>query len=108
MLIKRSSTIKSSEITSEDNYLNRRKFIQSSTLIGGSLLSSRLLGANLPQEPFAELDDVKSSLYSTDEKIIIMNLALVKMTLIEMEKIFNHAHGQLKSQEKLRKLGYLI
>jgi|TARA_B110000240_G_C13507929_1_gene457393 sulfoxide reductase catalytic subunit YedY len=69
MLIKRSSTIKSSEITSEDNYLNRRKFIQSSTLIGGSLLSSRLLGANLPQEPFAELDDVKSSLYSTDEKI---------------------------------------
>ena len=69
MLIKRSSIIKSSEITSEDNYLNRRKFIQSSTLIGGSLLSSRLLGANLPQEPFAELDDVKSSLYSTDEKI---------------------------------------
>ena len=69
MVIKRSSTIKSSEITSEDNYLNRRKFIQSSTLIGGSLLSSRLLGANLPQEPFAELDDVKSSLYSTDEKI---------------------------------------
>jgi len=69
MLIKRSSTIKSSEITSEDNYLNRRKFIQSSTLIGSSLLSSKLLGANLPQEPFAELDDVKSSLYSTDEKI---------------------------------------
>ncbi|MDB2544749.1 protein-methionine-sulfoxide reductase catalytic subunit MsrP [Woeseiaceae bacterium] len=69
MLIKRSSIIKSSEITSEDNYLNRRKFIQSSTLIGGSLLSSKLLGANLPQEPFAELDDVKSSLYSTDEKI---------------------------------------
>ena len=69
MLIKRSSTIKSSEITSEDNYLNRRKFIQSSTLIGGSLLSSKLLSANLPQEPFAELDDVKSSLYSTDEKI---------------------------------------
>jgi sulfoxide reductase catalytic subunit YedY len=69
MLIKRSSIIKSSEITSEDNYLNRRKFIQSSTLIGGSLLSSKLLCANLPQEPFAELDDVKSSLYSTDEKI---------------------------------------
>jgi sulfoxide reductase catalytic subunit YedY len=69
MLIKRSSIIKSSEITSEDNYLNRRKFIQSSTLIGGSLLSSKLLSANLPQEPFAELDDVKSSLYSTDEKI---------------------------------------
>ena len=69
MLIKRSSIIKSSEITSEDNYLNRRKFIQSTTLIGGGLLSGKILGASLPQEPFAELDNIQSSQYSTDEKI---------------------------------------
>lgn len=69
MLIKQPSTIKSFEITSERNYLNRRKFIQSSTLIGGSILSNNLFGANLPEKPFAELSDIKSSIYSTDEKI---------------------------------------
>ncbi len=69
MLIKKPISIKSSEITSETNYLNRRNFLKSSTLIGGSIISSSLIGANLPDEPFAELKDVQPSKYSTDEKI---------------------------------------
>jgi|TARA_B100001094_G_scaffold324378_1_gene376885 sulfoxide reductase catalytic subunit YedY len=69
MLIKKPTLIKSSEITSESNYINRRKFIKSSTLIGGSILSNNLIGANLPDAPFAELQNIQPSNYSTDEKI---------------------------------------
>ena len=66
MLIKKPTLIKSSEITSESNYINRRNFIKSSTLIGGSILSNNLIGANLPDAPFAELQNIQPSNYSTD------------------------------------------
>jgi len=40
MLIKRAADIRSSEITSETNYINRRRFIRNATLAGSGLLLS--------------------------------------------------------------------
>ena len=69
MLIKKPNNIRSSEITSEANYLNRRKFLQSGYLIGGGLLTQKLFGAELPKKPFDVLKDINSSEYSTKEQI---------------------------------------
>jgi len=69
MLIKKPNNIRSSEITSEANYLNRRKFLQSGYLISGGLLTQKLFGAELPKKPFDVLKDINSSEYSTKEQI---------------------------------------
>ena len=69
MLIKKPNNIRSYEITSETNYLNRRKFLQSSYLIGGSLLSYKMFGAELPKKPFDVIKDINISKYSTTEQI---------------------------------------
>lgn len=69
MLIKKPNNIRSSEITSEANYLNRRKFLQSGYLIGGGLLTQKLFGAELPKKPFDVLKDINPSEYSTKEQI---------------------------------------
>ena len=69
MLIKKPNNIRSSEITSEANYFNRRKFLQSGYLIGGGLLTQKLFGAELPKKPFDVLKDINSSEYSTKEQI---------------------------------------
>ena len=69
MLIKKPNNIRSSEITSEANYFNRRKFLQSGYLIGGGLLTQKLFGAELPQKPFDVLKNINSSKYSTKEQI---------------------------------------
>jgi len=69
MLIKKPNNIRSSEITSEANYFNRRKFLQSGYLIGGGLLTQKLFGADLPKKPFDVLKDINSSEYSTKEQI---------------------------------------
>ena len=45
MLIKKPNKIKSFEITSERNYINRRNFIKSGCLIGGGIISDNLLTA---------------------------------------------------------------
>ena len=67
MLIKKPNKIRSYEITSERNYLNRRSFIQSGCLIAGGILSQGIHSANLPDQPFDKLENINQSEYSTDE-----------------------------------------
>ena len=55
MLIKKPADILPSEITSKENYLNRRKFIQSGAIAGGSLLTGQTLAAMLPTDRGAKL-----------------------------------------------------
>lgn len=69
MLIKKPADIRPSEITSKDNYLNRRRFVQAGAIAGGSALAGQSLAALIPTERRAKLDDVGKSLYSTDEDI---------------------------------------
>ena len=59
MLIKKPNKIRSYEITSERNYLNRRSFIQSGCLIAGGILSQGIHSANLPDQPFDKLENIK-------------------------------------------------
>ena len=67
MLIKKPSDIRPSEITSYDNYLNRRDFIRAGAIAGGSLLAASALGAVIPEGQLAKLDNVRKSPFSTDE-----------------------------------------
>jgi sulfoxide reductase catalytic subunit YedY len=67
LLIKKPSDIRSSEITSHSNYLNRRQFMRAGAIAGGSLLAPAALGAIVPDTPRATLADVGSSPFSTDE-----------------------------------------
>ena len=69
MLIKKPADIRPSEITSKDNYLNRRNFIQSGAIAGGSILAGQSLAALVPTERRAKLADVGKSAFSTDEVI---------------------------------------
>jgi sulfoxide reductase catalytic subunit YedY len=68
VLIRKPSDIRPSEITSETNYVNRRQFLQSSAMAGGSMLAGPAFGAIVPEKPLAKLSDVITSEYSTDEK----------------------------------------
>jgi sulfoxide reductase catalytic subunit YedY len=67
LLIKKPADIRSSEITSEANYLNRRSFIKAGAIAGGTLVSGSALSAVVPAELRAELADVGKSKYSTTE-----------------------------------------
>ncbi len=67
MLIRKPADIRPSEITSKDNYLNRRKFIQSGAIAGGSLLTGQALAALVPTDRGAKLADVQKSDFSTSE-----------------------------------------
>ena len=67
MLIRRSSDIRPSEITSKDNYLNRRDFIRAGVIAGGSMLAGTSAAAVVPREHLAKLPDVRNSKYSTAE-----------------------------------------
>ncbi len=73
MLIKKPADIRPSEITSKDNYLNRRKFIQGGAIASGSVLAGQSLAAFVPTERRAKLDDVGKSVLSTDEDITTYN-----------------------------------
>ena len=68
MLIKKPSDIRPSEITSKDNYLNRRAFIRAGSIAGASVVVGPALGALVPDEPRARLPDVSPSEFSTDER----------------------------------------
>lgn len=68
MLIRRPADIRPSEITSKENYLNRREFIRTSGIAAGSILGGSVAAASLPQESRAKLPDVRPSEFSTDEK----------------------------------------
>jgi sulfoxide reductase catalytic subunit YedY len=69
VLIKKPADIRPSEITSKENYLNRRKFIQSGAITGGSILAGQSLAALVPTERRAKLADIGKSAFSTDEDI---------------------------------------
>jgi len=67
LLSKKPSIIRPSEITSQENYLNRRDFIRAGAIAGGSLLAPAALGAVIPGGQLAKLQDVSKSPFSTDE-----------------------------------------
>ena len=67
MLIKKPADIRPSEITSKDNYFNRRKFIQGGAIAGGSLMAGSALSALVPTERGAKLDGIQKSDFSTSE-----------------------------------------
>ena len=67
MLIRRPADIRPSEITCKDSYLDRRQFIQSAALAGGSMLAGTAVGGIIPEERRAKLTGVEKSGFSTDE-----------------------------------------
>ncbi len=67
MLIKNRPDICPSEITSKENYLNRREFMRAGSIAGGLALASPALGAVVPDSKRAPLADVGQSEFSTDE-----------------------------------------
>ncbi|HMF99138.1 MAG TPA: protein-methionine-sulfoxide reductase catalytic subunit MsrP [Vicinamibacterales bacterium] len=73
MLIKRASDIRSSEITDQKLYLNRREFIRTATgtaaaVAAGVTLGETWLDAATPAAHGRKLEGVKKSAFSTDEK----------------------------------------
>ncbi len=68
MLIKKPADIRPSEITSLDNYLNRRTFIKAGGLAAGAALASPALGVVVPDAPRAAIPGIERSDFSTDEK----------------------------------------
>jgi sulfoxide reductase catalytic subunit YedY len=67
MLIKKPSDIRPSEVTSKDNYLNRRAFIKAGSIVGAGTLAGPALGAIVPDEARTKLADVGTSEFSTIE-----------------------------------------
>ena len=67
MLIKKPADIRPSEITSEQNYLNRRDFIRAGSIAGASVLAGTAFGAVVPEGERAKLPDVSKSAFSTIE-----------------------------------------
>jgi sulfoxide reductase catalytic subunit YedY len=61
------SDIRPSEITSRENYLNRREFIRAGAIAGSALLAPPALGATVPSGRRQKLDGVIESPFSTDE-----------------------------------------
>ena len=68
MLIKKPAVVRPSEITSEQNYLNRRNFIRAGAIVGGSVLAAPVMSAVVPDARGARLIDVGRSNFSTDEE----------------------------------------
>jgi len=67
VLIRKPADIRPSEITSKENYLNRRAFIRAGALVSGSLLLPPAVAAVVPAERRGDLRDVTRSSFSTDE-----------------------------------------
>ena len=67
MLIQKPAYIRPSEITSKDNYLNRRQFIKAGTIAGALAAAGPAAGAIVPDGRRAELAGISPSPYSTDE-----------------------------------------
>jgi len=67
VLIQKPTDIRPSEITSRENYLNRRAFIRAGALASGSLLLPPALAAVVPTGRRADLPGITRSPYSTDE-----------------------------------------
>ena len=69
MLIKKPADIRPSEITSKENYLNRRDFIRAGSIAGGLAMAGPALSAVVPDQRRAKLADIGSSEFSTDERM---------------------------------------
>jgi sulfoxide reductase catalytic subunit YedY len=67
MLSGKATDVRSSEITSERNYLNRRRFMRDAALATGALLAHPSYGAIIPAARQAALTDIARSEYSTTE-----------------------------------------
>ncbi len=67
MLIKKPADIRPSEITSKDNYLNRRDFIRAGSIAGAATIAGPALGAIVPDARREKIDDIGTSIFSTDE-----------------------------------------
>jgi sulfoxide reductase catalytic subunit YedY len=67
MLIKKPSDVRPSEITSKENYLNRRVFMRAGSIAGSLALAGPTLGAVVPEARRAKLADIGKSEFSTNE-----------------------------------------
>ena len=67
MLIRKPADIRPSEITSKDNYLNRRDFIRAGTIAGALAATGPAVSAIVPDERRAMIENVQASKFSTDE-----------------------------------------
>lgn len=65
--MQRTGKIRPSEITSESNYLNRRRFLESGLLAGASLLAGGANSASLPASAGTKLTGIVQSKFSTSE-----------------------------------------
>jgi len=68
VLIKKPADIRTSEITSKDNYLDRRKFVQAAVAAGGALIGGEAFPAMIPDGRRAKIEGVVPSKYSTAEE----------------------------------------
>jgi sulfoxide reductase catalytic subunit YedY len=70
MIIKstKAGDIQPSEITSRDNYLNRRLFMQSGLLAGASVMAGPAAAAVIPEGHRAKFDNVQTSAFRTTEE----------------------------------------
>jgi sulfoxide reductase catalytic subunit YedY len=72
MLIKKQSEVPSSEITSKDLYLNRRKFLAGAALAGAAVATgvgfNRIAAPSLVAQANAKIDGIQKSSFSTTEK----------------------------------------
>ncbi|MEX2123816.1 MAG: protein-methionine-sulfoxide reductase catalytic subunit MsrP [Woeseia sp.] len=68
MLIRKPPDIRSSEITGEQNYLDRRRFLRDGAIAASALLAGPVYGAVIPVDRQATLSDVASSDFSTAEE----------------------------------------
>jgi sulfoxide reductase catalytic subunit YedY len=67
VLIKKPTNVRPSEITSQQNYLNRRAFIRAGAAVGSSILAPTAMSAIIPEARGAKLAGLEPSLFSTDE-----------------------------------------
>jgi len=67
LLIRKAVDIRPSEITSRENYINRRDFIAAGVAAGGIALAPPTLGAVVPRGNLEKLPDVGKSEFSTSE-----------------------------------------
>src|SRR6476646_3436280 len=76
MLIKKGNDIRSSEITSRDLYLNRRKFLAGAAIAGAAAVTGfgakELLAPSLRASAGQKIDGIQKSAFSTSEKITPM------------------------------------
>ncbi len=68
MIIKKPGDIRPSEITSKEDYLNRRSFIQGGLLAGSSMFAGSAGSAVVPEGRRSKLEGVQKSAFSTSEK----------------------------------------